>query len=51
MKFAITKWCVVEVQKKQLSKLTDEDVDIITKAFKLSLLQTKKLSDLDKLIS
>ena len=51
MKFAITKWCVVEVQKKQLSKLTDEDVDIITKAFKLSLLQTKKLSDLDKSIS
>lgn len=51
LKFAVTKWCVVEIQKKQLSKLTDEDIDIITKAFKLSLLQTKNLKDLDRSIS
>ena len=35
----------------QLNKVIDEDIDIITKAFKLSLLQTKNLKDLDRSIS
>ena len=51
IKFAVTKWCIIEIQKKQLYKLTNEDIDIITKAFKLSLLQTKNLKDLDRSIS
>jgi len=50
MKFAITKWCTFEVNKKELSKLTDEDVDILAQAFKSSLMQTKAIKDIDKLI-
>ena len=50
MKFAITKWCTFEVKKKELSKLTDEDVDILAQAFKSSLMQTKAIKDIDKLI-
>ena len=50
MKFAITKWCTFEVKKKELSKLTDEDVDILAQAFKSSLMQTKAIKDIDKSI-
>ena len=49
-KFAITKWCVFEVKKKELSKLTDEEVDILAQAFKSSLMQTKALKNLDNSI-
>ena len=50
LKFAITKWCVFEVKKKELSKLTDEEVDILAQAFKSSLIQTKSIRDLDNSI-
>ena len=50
LKFAITKWCVFEVKKKELSKLTDEEVDILAQAFKSSLIQTKSIKDLDNSI-
>ena len=50
LKFAITKWCVFEVKKKELSKLTDEEVDILAQAFKSSLMQTKALKNLDNSI-
>ena len=50
LKFAITKWCVFEVKKKELSKLTDEEIDILAQAFKSSLIQTKSIRDLDNSI-
>ena len=50
LKFAITKWCVFEVKKKELSKLTDEEVDILAQAFKSSLMQTMALKNLDNSI-
>ena len=50
LKFAITKWCVFEVKKKELSKLTDEEVDILAQAFKSSLSQTKSIKNLDNSI-
>ena len=50
LKFAITKWCTFEVKKKELSKLTDEEVEILAQAFKTSLIQTKALKDLDNSI-
>ena len=50
IKFAITKWCIFEIKKKELSKLTDNEVETLTQAFKLSLMQTKSLKNLDKSI-
>ena len=50
MKFAITKWCTFEVKKKELSKLTDEEVDILAQAFKSSLMQTKSIKNIDQVI-
>ena len=50
LKFAITKWCTFEVKKKELSKLTDEEVNILAQAFKSSLMQTKAIKDIDKSI-
>ncbi len=50
IKFAITRWCIFEIKKKELSKLTDNEVETLTQAFKLSLMQTKSLKNIDKSI-
>ena len=50
LKFAITKWCHLEVKKKELKQLTEEDIETLVLAIKDSLLTTSKLKNIDKSI-
>lgn len=50
VRFAITKWCNCEVKNMELKKLTEEDVNTITEAFRESLLNTIKLKNIEKYI-
>ena len=48
IRFAITKWCNCEVMNKELKKLTEEDINTLTDAFRESLLDTIKLKNIEK---
>ncbi len=50
IKFAITKWCHLEVKKKELKNLTAEDIDTLAYALKETLSMTSKIKDIDRSI-
>ncbi len=50
IKFAITKWCHLDIKKKELIKLTNEDIDTLTQAFKDTLSSTSKVKNIDRSI-
>jgi len=43
IKFAVTKWCNLEIRKNKLNKITDDDLNIILLAFENSLRETVSL--------
>ena len=50
LKFAITKWCHLEVKKKELKRLTQEDIETLALALKETLTATSKLKNIDRSI-
>ena len=50
LKFAITKWCHLEVKKKELKRLTQEDIETLALALKETLTATSKLQNIDRSI-
>ena len=51
MKFAVTKWCHMDIQKKELKNLSISDIDIITQAVKEILIETSEIKNLDRTIA
>ena len=54
IKFAVTKWCNLEIRKNKLEKISDEELNIILLAFENSLRDTVALvnkGDLENKIS
>ena len=49
LRFAVTNWFNVEVKKKELKNLNDDDINVLGKAFMLSLKETVKIAKNDKL--
>ena len=49
LRFAVTNWFNVEVKKKELKKLSDDDINVLGKAFILSLKETVEIARNDKL--
>ena len=49
MKFAVTKWCNVEIKKQELKSMTEDDFHTIILAFELSLKETMLLIAKDEL--
>ncbi len=50
IKFAITKWCHLEIKKKELMQLTNEDIDTLALALKDTLSTTSKIKNIDRSI-
>ena len=50
LKFAITKWCHLDIKKKELKNLNPEDINTLTLALKETLLETSKVKNIDKVI-
>jgi len=50
IKFAITKWCHLDIKKKELMKLTSEDIDTLAIALKDTLSVTSKIKNIDRSI-
>ena len=50
LKFAITKWCHLDIQKKELKNLRLDDINTLAQAFKDTLLETSKIRNIDKVI-
>ena len=50
IKFAITKWCHLDIKKKELMKLTSEDIDTLAVALKDTLSVTSKMKNIDRSI-
>ena len=50
IKFAITKWCHLEVKKRELKSLTIEDIDTLALALKETLTTTSKIKNIDRSI-
>ena len=50
IKFAITKWCHLDIKKKELMKLTSEDIDTLAIALKDTLSVTSKMKNIDRSI-
>ena len=50
IKFAITKWCHLDIKKKELMKLTNEDIDTLAIALKDTLSVTSKMKNIDRSI-
>ena len=50
LKFAITKWCHLDIKKKELKNLNLEDINTLTLALKETLLETSKVKNIDKVI-
>lgn len=50
VKFAVTKWCHLDIKKKELQNLNEEEVDIIVGAIRDILNQTRIINNLDKKI-
>ena len=49
VRFAVTNWFNVEVKKKELKNLSDDDINVLGKAFVLSLKETVNIAKNDKL--
>ena len=49
IKFAVTKWCNIEIRKNKLDQITDDDLNIILVAFENSLKETIVSAKEDKL--
>ena len=49
LRFAVTNWFNVEIKKKELKNLSDDDINVLGKAFMLSLKETVKISRNGKL--
>ena len=50
IKFAVTKWCHLDIKKKELQNLKNEEVDIIVESIRDILNQTKSIKEIDKKI-
>lgn len=50
IKFAVTKWCHLDIKKKELQDLRNEDIDTIVESIRDILNQTRAIDNLDKKI-
>ena len=50
LKLAITRWCHLDIKKKELKKLKLEEIETITLAVKETLLATSKIENIDRSI-
>ena len=50
IKFAVTKWCHLDIKKKEFQNLKEEEINIIVESIRDILNQTLVIKDLDKKI-